>query len=380
MNDPLDLLAAAVRIALGSREQVAWPEHLDGDAMVSAADHHGVLVMFDRALPSLGAPERVRAATRPLVRQRTERALLLVRQLRTIVALLESHGVAVLPVKGPVLAASAYGDAAMRGASGDLDLVVSPSTFDRAVAIFAGAGYRRVEELTEEHDHGDLSMEAHLFPLSASAGTMVELHAQLRGSLQTPVMDVAAAMERSKPRPLLGAEFRMMATEDLFLYLALHAAQHLWSRMIWTADIAAMLRQPLDWNTLLDRAGAIGAQHRLAVTLRLAVDLFHADVPESVQSRLFRSPRVVRMAARARQRMRVTSTGVRVPSRLPALLTRVRNELAVRDTRAQRVAWLRENIAPNTRDRAWLTLPRGLRWLRWIIRPFRLLFRYGRSA
>lgn len=378
MNDPIDLLAAAVRVALGSSERVIWPEQLDVEAVVSAADHHGVLVLFDRALPSLGAPESVRAATRPLIRQRTERALLLVRQLRTLVKLLESNGVAVLPVKGPLLAASVYGDVAMRGASGDLDLVLQPSEFHRAVAILEGAGYRRAEPSMEEHDH-DWSMEAHLFPASAADGTLVELHAQLRGSAHTPPMDVAAVLARSEMRPLLGGDFRMLAAEDHFLYLSLHAAQHLWCRLIWTADIAAMLRKPIDWDTLLERAAAIEAQHRLAVTLRLAVDLFHADVPEHVQSRLFASPRVARMARRARQRMCVTSTGVKVPSRLPALLTRVRNELAVRDTRAQRLTWLRENVAPNARDRAWLALPRGLKWMRWLIRPFRLLFRYGRS-
>jgi hypothetical protein len=35
-------------------------------------------------------------------------------------------------------------------------------------------------------------------------------------------------------------------------------------------------------------------------------------------------------------------------------------------------------VAPNARDRTWLRLPRGLGWLRWPLRPLRLLVAFGR--
>src|SRR5688500_8527309 len=294
MADTIEMLAVAGRIAIGSGERLVWPDSLDPGAVVSAAERHRMLILLARAVRSMSAPPEVHAAVRPLVREQTEAALLLVSQLRTLVALLEAEGIEVYPVKGPVLAMEAYGDVAMRGASGDIDLVVRPSDFARGVAILEREGYRRVEISIEEHAPGDWSREAHMFPPAASKGTLVELHSELSGSADTARPDLDAVMARATRRPLLGAELRLLSREDVLLYFALHGAQHIWSRLIWTADVAALLRrsESFDWTAVLDRAAAIDAQHRLAVSLRLAVDLFHADVPENVRSRLFASPRV----------------------------------------------------------------------------------------
>ena len=380
MADALELLAAAVRIALGSGERLAWPGDLDAEAVVFAADQHGVLMLLDRAAASIDAPEQLHAALRPLVRERTERALLLVRQLRTLVSLLEADGIDALPVKGPLLAIVAYGDVAMRGASGDLDLVVRPEELARAVAVLEKSDYRRVEPIAEEHDPEQWSREAHLFPPSASSGTLVELHSVLSSSTWTPNLDLDAVMSRAESRPLLGRDFRLPATEDLVLYLALHAAQHIWSRMIWTADIAALLRTPatINWPSLLEHAAAVEARHRLAVTLRLAVDLFRAEVPQNIQSQLFADPRVQHTARLAHRRMRLTSAGVKVPVGLSGVLLRARCELAIRETSAQRRRYLRSSVAPNAVDRATFPLPRALGWLRWILHPVRVVLRHIR--
>jgi hypothetical protein len=380
--DTIGFLATAVRIALGSNEALPWTGTLDAGAVAAAADHHGVLILLDRALPATAAPA-LPAAVRPRVRERTERALLLVRQLRALASLLDAERIDVLAVKGPLLAVEAYGDAAMRGASGDLDLVLRPADLARAVASLERAGYRRVEPMLEQHGREHWAREAHLFPPSASHGTLVELHTELAGSTVTAALDLEGVMQRAVRRRFAGGEFRAPAAEDLLLYLALHAAQHLWRRLIWTADIAALLRRSpaIDWTLLCERAAAIHAQHRLAVTLRLAVDLFHTDVPASIQSRLFTARRVAATARLALQRMRETSVGVLAPRLGPAgLVQHVRCELAVRETVAQRTAWLLAGVAPSGGDRAVFPLPRGLGWLRWILRPLRLLLRHARAA
>jgi hypothetical protein len=381
--DPVDFLAGAVRVALGSEEALRWPQGLDAGDVAAAADQHGVLVLLDRALRSIDAPAALQAAVRPLVRERTERALLLVRQLRALLALLEAERIDVLSVKGPLLALEAYGDVAMRGASGDLDLVVRPADLARTVAAMQRAGYRRVEPMPEAQGRAYWAREAHLFPPSASDGTLVELHAELSGGSATLPLDLDGAMQRSTARPLAGGRFRTLATEDLLLYLTMHAAQHVWRRLIWTADIAALLRRApaIDWTALCERAAAAEVRHRLAVTLRLAVDLFHTEVPADVQARLFAPRRVAAATRLARHRMRETAAGVAVPQRgMSGLLLQVRCELAVRETAARRGAWLLSTLAPSGADSAALPLPRGLGWLRWVLRPCRLLLRHTRGA
>jgi Uncharacterised nucleotidyltransferase len=57
-----------------------------------------------------------------------------------LLRLLEAHGIAALPYKGPVLAALAYGNVAFRQ-FGDLDLLVRPQDADRAKALLWAQGY-----------------------------------------------------------------------------------------------------------------------------------------------------------------------------------------------------------------------------------------------
>lgn len=373
MTRPFDVLTTAVRAAVGGR-RMTWPEDVDAAALAAAADRHGVIVLVDRASSAGDAPAAVKSALRPLVRQRTERALILVRQLRLLLQHLGAEGIEALPVKGPTLAAAAYGDAAMRGASGDLDLIVRPADLQRAVAVLERNGYRREEPWSREDAPEEWKREAHLFPRTAAEGTLVELHTDLRGCAQTPPLPVEAAFDRAVERTLLGTTLRTLSTEDQLLYLSLHAAQHAWSRLIWIADIAALLRQaaPIDWTALLRAAGAIRARMRLAVTLQLAAELLGADVPVEVRTRL-----PVRIGAKVRMaRRRLEGTSAGTP---PSRVRWVHDELALRESDAQRLAFLAQLLVPTGLDRSWIALPRPLRWVGWLVRPMRLLARSARG-
>ncbi|MBV9477499.1 MAG: nucleotidyltransferase family protein [Acidobacteria bacterium] len=372
----LQFLAAAVRAALGTADRGTWPRDLDANTLVAAAEQHGAIVLLDRVLRSSGAPDDVVTRVRTLARSQTERTLVLTRQLRVLLDLFETHGITALPVKGPVLAATAYGHVGMRGASGDLDLILRAADLDRAVAILGDAGYQRVEPAIDEHDHERWESEAHLLPATAAQGTLVELHTELIGNFYTAPVDLEAVLARCEPRPLFGRAVPVIAAEDLLLYLCLHGARHMWSRLLWTIDLAALLRAhpAFDWDALVERATAIDARHRVALGLHLAAELFDAPVPADVRRCLSSSPRrLARAAALAVQRMDAASRG----EHAPGLIARLRCELAVRETHDQRATYLHRQLAPNARDRAWLRLPRGLGWLHWMLRPIRLATRYG---
>ena len=46
-----------------------------------------------------------------------------------------------------------------------------------------------------------------------------------------------------------GVEVKLLSAEDLFLLLALHAAKHVWEKLIWICDLARISQLPtLDWN------------------------------------------------------------------------------------------------------------------------------------
>jgi len=66
--------------------------------------------------------------------------------------------------------------------------------------------------------------------------------------------------------------------EDLALFLCAHGAKHLWERLEWLCDLAALLaRRPgLDWDAMLARARRRGAERIVLLALHLAHELLGA--------------------------------------------------------------------------------------------------------
>jgi hypothetical protein len=359
----IDFLAAAVRNAISGEVRPLPARTESWEEIAAAAKRHGVAVLLDRALRLNGTAGA--DAVHAVAREQTRHSLILVQQLRRIVDAIEERGIAVVPVKGPVLSMQAYGDPAFRGASGDLDVCVRRSDFAAALAALETIGYTR-------HADDESNAEAHLLP--TTAGTMVELHTELAGSVWTPPLDLDAVLQRTTVREMFGGTIRVCAAEDLLLYLALHAARHLWRRLLWVADVAALLRTSpsFDWAELLARAAEIDATQRLAVTLLLAADHAGAPVPQHIRAALF-DRRVRGVAAAAERQLATTARG----DAAGCVVRRLRAELAARETFRQRVRYIAGQLAPNSRDRAWLPLPRALSWLHVAARPIRLLVSFG---
>src|SRR6185369_4496453 len=80
--------------------------------------HHHLVTECPEAIPS-----KVNSSLEKLNQQNTRSSLLLTGELLQLVDLLEAHGIAAVPFKGPTLALWAYGDVGRRE-FGDLDILV----------------------------------------------------------------------------------------------------------------------------------------------------------------------------------------------------------------------------------------------------------------
>ena len=366
----IDVLSAAARRVIIGRGPVPQVADADWNALAGAAERHGVAVILARALQLESLP--VAKSLTAITRQQTRHSLILVRQLHQIVSALGASDIETLPVKGPVLSAQLFGNPELRGASGDLDFVVKRADLDKAIDVLAGMGYHRAEPSLDEHDHEQWESEAHLLP--RMPGTLVELHTDLIGSFHTAGLDLEGVLARTSERQMFGTTIRIPAPEDLLLYLALHASRHLWRRLLWTCDVAALIHSTpeLDWTRVIANARAIDARRRLAVSLRLASEYAGVTVPSAV-SRSLAGQRIESLLAVARSQIAATTRGDEVRVNIPA-------ELKVRETFRQRAVYLRKLLAPTARDRAWLMLPRWLAPLGYVTRALRLIIRFGFSS
>jgi hypothetical protein len=294
MEDEFELLCASAGTELSAErtERIAnWNlSALDWGRFLRLAEHHGVLPLAARNLVEHGRgfPPEVERSLQSRYQANLRRSLWFTAELARIMQHFASRKVRVLPFKGPLLAQSLYQDVGLRSFS-DLDFLISPTDFDRAKLALAEIGYRPTTDVTPPIERLWLRTGYERSFDSVAAKNLVELQWALLPhfyavDLQLENLRVEDLLERAGPTLVGGCEMTSLAPEDLLLVLCLHAAKHLWTRLIWLSDIAAALRLPLiDYTLVLSRARATGIARILAVSFWLVKNVLHGELPKPVE-------------------------------------------------------------------------------------------------
>jgi Uncharacterised nucleotidyltransferase len=199
---------------------------------------------------------------------------------------LRAAGVAYLVIKGPVLAEAVYRRPDLREYV-DLDLLVTPADFGRAIAALEAAGcsvYERNWRLVRER----MLAELRLF---TPAGTIVDLHwhvvndARIRAGVPA---DLAGARSRARTVPVGGRPIATLDPADTVVHLGLHASLSGANRLVWLKDLEQALLTPdaPGWDELTDRALRWRAGPALAVVLTRVRDVLGVPVPLDLLRRL----------------------------------------------------------------------------------------------
>lgn len=352
----LDQAQQARARALASGE-LNWPDFL------AAALRHGVGPLVWKSL-SAACPDVVPAEIRRTLQLHYHANALrnqaAVKELVELLAILETRGVAAFALKGPALAVQAYGDIALRQFS-DLDLFVQSNDFAAAASMLAANGYRPDAAEQVEH-HATFRHPHRVCP--------VELHWAFVPSCWHCNFDYPGIWRRLQPLHVEGTTVRSPATDDLLLFLCVHAAKHCWRRLEWLCGVSELVRraEELDWDRALHQARACGMQRLLDVGLRLARDLLDVPLPRQVQDRIEADGASAALAARCRD-------WLLGPATEPSAKDRYLFFLSARERRQDRAAMVwRQVVDLNARDKgARLRVP----LLRHTYRAARLLRKYG---
>lgn len=241
-------------------------------ALLGRAVDHGLLSAVAACLPRGDAVLRARferLATATRLRDARSRAVL-----EEALAALAQAGITPIALKGPVLADRLYAEPALR-ASTDLDLLVRDADLDRAADALGGVGFRRGDPAVDAYQR----RRHHHLHLRRPPGPDVELH--FRAHSAFGIFPEAEPWARAVAwRTARGTPVAVLAPEDELVYLAVHAAGHLFQRAGWLFDVWLLLeRHPaLDWAAVADRARAYGCRRALAYAL-LALRELGAPVP-----------------------------------------------------------------------------------------------------
>src|SRR6202000_789933 len=178
-----------------------------------------------------------------------------------------AQGIGMMATKGPVLAHRCYGFSFARQYT-DLDFVLRDADILRATETLISLGY-------------DAKVPPSAIRASRPAGEyaftqlatklLVELHTEKTFRYYPRPLSVEKLLSRKATVRLGDQEVPALSVEDELLLISIHGAKHFWERLLWIADVAALItHNAVDWDRAAAIARAVDAQRMFRLALLLA--------------------------------------------------------------------------------------------------------------
>jgi Uncharacterised nucleotidyltransferase len=318
---------------------------------------------------SRSLPAELATALRNWLSENRARNLELAHELLNIVELLEKHNIPVIPIKGPVLAETLFGDLALRQ-SGDLDFLVPKQHVSRAVALCRSLGYQMQHSLGAGQDaayrHYYADFELHRL----NPEIMAEVHWDLMPRVMAVRFDIDGVWERAREIPFEGREVLSLSPEDYLIFLCVHGSKHLWYRVGWICDIHEFVRTQtaIDWMRCLECARNQGCERMVLLGLTLAESLLGTEIPGPVHDRMRGDVRAQQLAARIQANLFLDE------GRLPNVFEAFRPFLLLRERWRDKLLYCwRQATTPRVNHLGIASLPRFL-WFLYV--PIKIVYDY----
>ncbi|MCC6181324.1 MAG: nucleotidyltransferase family protein, partial [Bacteroidia bacterium] len=188
-------------------------------------------------------------------------------------------GIQFILLKGSHLAKFVYQDPGMRP-MGDIDILVKKDDLQKAEELLLQMGYY------QEHDKiGAFHLPYFLHQKRVKS---LEVHWTIASSIWKFNINIEGLWERVKAVRNNGSEMLVFSSEDLLLYLSLHAVyQHNLKAfgLIPYCDIASTIHRfahGIDWDQLKQRAHEWGIEKYLYLALRISHEMLGVCVPDHI--------------------------------------------------------------------------------------------------
>jgi hypothetical protein len=383
-EDEFGLLCAVASAEMtpGQIERLAnWNfSGLDWNEIIRLAEHHGVIPLAARNLMehARGLPPEIEHTLRSAYELNLKRGLWFAAELARIIRHLnrrqaehlqtDRQQFPVVPFKGPILAQSLYGDSGLRSFS-DLDLLISSTDFKRAKEALAEIGYSPAKKFTPAVERFWLQNGYEQSFNGVAGDNLVELQWALLPQFYAVDLRVENLLARSGSVVVAGCQMRCLSPEDSLTVLSLHAAKHLWGRLIWLVDIAGTLRAGnIDYGLVFSNARSLGIARILGVTFWLVKNVLHAELPDAAEEMIASDPAASVLGQEFAARLMRAATYDFASTEYFRLILKLRERRGDRLRYLWRLFW-----TPGEGDLAALRLPEALFPLYRIVRVGRLM-------
>jgi Uncharacterised nucleotidyltransferase len=347
---------------------------LDWPKLLELATDQGLLPLLTQKLshaePGIASPE-AQLTLNSSFREQMVFDLRMLAELYRILDRFAAQGITAMATKGPVLAHRCYGFSFARQYT-DLDLVLRDAEILRATESLISLGYdARVppSAIRANRPAGEYAFT------QLSTKLLVELHTEKTFRYHPKPLAIEKLLSRKASVRLGEQDVPALSTEDELLLISIHGAKHFWERLLWIADVAALVtHNPIDWDRLAAIAGAVDAQRMLRLALLLAGNVAGATLPDAVRKDAESDAGAVRLAKQVADRL------PHVDEHPLGLFQRALFRIKMRGGGIPGLTYfLRLSLSPTEED--WLAHSENGKQsaVSAIARPFRLARKYGRS-
>jgi hypothetical protein len=374
------LQCARVQASASSQEQIntLLLGKVDWAYLLEMARRNCVLPLLYlnlKTAASDAAPQQVLAALERVYQRTAFDNLFLTRQLIHLMRCLDCAGIPVIAYKGSVLTQSIYTNLALRQ-FGDLDIIVREADVNKARAVLFELGFSQEwpeRELSDWEEDLHRQQKYNYTFCRVQDRVVVELHWNIVPRYLRIPWEPQWLWRRLDSFVLADQKILTFPPEELLLTLCIHGANHCWNRLHWVCDIAELTKRSdtLNWDSVLSLAQTWRAERILHLGLALAGELLDANLPKEVKRRIAMDSGALMLAGQSCRWLFARQWLYFRPFEEPLY------HLRMRDQWRERVYYCGQMLVPSSADRAFVSLPRSLSFLYYLIRPFQLLTRHG---
>jgi hypothetical protein len=253
--------------------------------LLGMADDHGTSALLNRNLSRMGevVPVEVLEKLRQRYELNVHKSLFLARELIRILDCVDGLGANAVCYKGIALSEIYYGDMALRQA-GDIDLFIRKRDVGRVKDAVGRLGFTSRVPIPPAAEE-DYIASGYEWSFDCAAGRgLLELQWALQPNFYAVDFEMEGLFERAMSAEVAGRSVKIPTAEDWLLVLSLHAAKHVWARLIWLCDIVQILkRENLDWDCVRGQARELGIERILRVTVLLGERLLAGAIPAGIE-------------------------------------------------------------------------------------------------
>jgi hypothetical protein len=254
----------------------------DWDRALTSADEEGLLpLLYWNLRDEPGAvPGAVLESLRLAFLRNLARNTQAYREIEPFLEAVRQAGLRVALTKGGRLALEVYPDIALRP-FWDIDFIVHPADWARLRRVLEDLGFAEASGGAgpAPGDAGRV-LDWTFSPYFRKGTVFLEFHAHPLG-LHFPSRDGDGFWSSAGRLNVRGTEALILPAENELCYLAVHAQQHSYGRLVWLADIAALAGRPgLGWGSVARIARDARIKGPVHHGLRLAATLWPGSIPE----------------------------------------------------------------------------------------------------